>query len=169
MILARKTFLLSILLSLLGGITQLKAQQYTALPKSIFEVLQGEDGNNIGVIQINQPNRLMSLVGRVSPKYGRILAGESNAQVVYGYRIVYFNNNAPKAKNIAYERQETLKNIAPEYPTYIHFNAPFWRLQLGDFPTQAEAKEVLNKLKKVLPHWQKEAYIVKDRIRLINK
>ncbi len=168
MILARRTLLLALLLSLLG-ITQLKAQQYMALPQSIFEVLQGEEGNNIGVIQISQPNRLMSLVGRVSPKYGRILAGESNAQVVYGFRIVFFNSNTPKAKAIAYERQEILKEIAPEQPTYIHFNAPFWRLQLGDFPTQIEAEEVLNKLKKSLPYWQKEAYIVRNKIRLINQ
>ncbi len=168
MLLTRKILLLATSL-LLGSTTLLKAQQYKALPQSIFEVLRGQNGENTGEVVINQPNRLLSLVGRVSPRYGRILAGESNAQVVYGYRIVYFNSNAPKAKAIAYARQGKLKDIAPEYPTYIHFNAPFWRLQLGDFPTRAEAREVLRKLKKTLPYWQKEAYIVRDRIRLITK
>ncbi len=166
MLLTRKTLLLAVCY-IFGSITLLKAQQYKALPQSIFEVLEVQEGENIGEVVINQPSRLLSLVGRVSPRYGRILAGESNAQVVYGYRIVYFNSNAPKAKAIAYARQEKLKDIAPEYPTYIHFNAPFWRLQLGDFPSREEAREVLRKLNKDLPYWQKEAYIVRDRIRLI--
>ncbi len=167
MIQVRKLLALSILL-LFSQCIRLSAQQYKALPQSIFEVLQSK-GEELGDVQINQPNTLLSLVGRVSPRYGRILIGESNAQVVYGYRIVYFNSNAPKAKSIIYARQGTLRKLAPEYPTYIHFNAPFWRLQLGDFRTREEAREVLRELKKDLPSWHKEAYIIRDKIRLIGK
>ncbi len=153
---------------LLTGMTELSAQHYKALPQSIFEVLQ-VDGQDMGTVEIRQPNRLLSLVGRVSPQFGRVLIGEGNARVVYGYRIIYFNSNAPKAKAIAYDRKEKLKKVAPEYPTYIHFNAPFWRLQLGDFATREEAREVLKELRKSLPYWRKEAYIIKDKIRLIGK
>ncbi len=167
MVQVRRLLALSMLL-FLSQFTKLSAQQYKALPQSIFEVLQSK-GENLGDVQINQPNTLLSLVGRVSPKYGRILIGESNAQVTYGYRIIYFNSNAPKAKSIIYARQETLRKLAPEHPTYIHFNAPFWRLQLGDFQTKEEAQEVLKELRKILPNWHKEAYIIKDKIRLIGK
>ncbi len=144
------------------------SQNYEALPQSIFEVLRIKT-NDMGEVQITQSNRLLSLVGRVSPKYGRVLSNEINTQVVYGYRIIYFNSNNPKAKATAYLRQEELRKLAPEYATYIRFNAPFWRLQLGDFRTKAEALEVLKELKKTLPKWHKEAYVVKDRIRLIGK
>ncbi len=167
MVQVRKLLALSILL-LLSQSVKLSAQQYKALPQSIFEVLQSK-GEDLGDVQINQPSTLLGLVGRVSPRYGRILIGESNAQVVYGYRIIYFNSNAPKAKSIIYARQETLRKLAPEYPTYIHFNAPFWRLQLGDFQTREEARDVLKKLKRKLPRWHKEAYIIRDKIRLIVK
>ncbi len=165
--LTHKAIVLTIFLLFANSI-ELSAQQYKALPQSIFEVLESQE-ENFGEVKIIQPTRLLSLVGRVSPRYGRILASESNAQVVYGYRIIFFNGNAPKAKGIAYARQNTLKELAPEYPTYIHFNSPFWKLQLGDFPTREEAREALRQLKKSLPNWKREAYIVRDRIRLINK
>ncbi len=163
-ILYRATLLTTFLL--LTNTIKLSAQQYKALPQSIFEVLVGQ-GENGGEVEIKQTHKLMSLVGRVSPKYGRILVGESNARVVYGYRIIFFNSNAPKAKSIAYARQEELRQIVPEQATYIHFNAPFWKLQLGDFTTKEEAKSTLKQLQKVLPYWKKEAYIIRDRIRLI--
>ncbi len=161
-----KLFILFIL-SFISFQTAIKAQQYKALPQSIFEVLK-TPSNNGGKIEIIQPNRLLALVGRVSPKYGRVLANESSAQVAYGYRIIYFNSNDPKAKAIAYQRQEELKEIAPEYPTYIHFNAPFWHLQLGDFTTKEEAIKVMGVLKNRLPIWNNEAYIIRDRIRIVN-
>jgi len=46
----------------------------------------------------------------------------------------------------------------------VGYSAPFWRLKVGDFRTYKEAQEQLNLLKKELPVYGKEMFIVKETI-----
>ncbi len=144
------------------------AQSYKALPQNIFEVLGTAPLSGEGAVKIYQSNKLLYLVGKVSPEYAYLLENESKAQAVQGYRILFFNSNMPKAKAMAYDRQDILRALAPEYSTYIHFNSPFWRVEFGDFKNREEAVKVLRELSRKLPNWKKEAYIVKTQIRAYN-
>ena len=54
----------------------------------------------------------------------------------------------------------------PQYRSYISYKAPSWRLRIGDFKTQQEAKAALNRIKSVYPNFAREMVIVRDRINI---
>lgn len=75
-----------------------------------------------------------------------------------GYRILVLNtNNREKvleAKTKIYKRYPNLK-------TYMMWQAPFFKLKVGNFREQAEANSLLPELKKIFPTG---VYVLKDMI-----
>lgn len=138
-----------------------------ALPRSIFEALEGEAAGE-GHVVIYQSEAMKRLVGTVSGKYGPVLGREGNTSLMMGYRIQVYSGNQPSSRMEARARAAQIRQLAPEYNSYLTYNAPFWKLVVGDFLTMAQAKEVRNKLLAVLPAWGKESYIVKDKVRILN-
>ncbi|MDO4692514.1 MAG: SPOR domain-containing protein [Porphyromonadaceae bacterium] len=157
----------------LGMATALLAQQSTsptpakAVPKNIFEALEGEAPGQ-GHVVIYQSEELRRLVGVVSGRYGTVLGREGNTSLLMGYRIQFFSGNRPSSKAEAHSRAALIRQLVPEYNCYISFNAPFWRLVVGDFLSMSQAREVRNRLLGVLPAWSKESYVIKDKVRILN-
>lgn len=157
-------------LSMVAGVC---AQQTTpsatarAVPKNIFEALEGEAPGQ-GHVVIYQSEELRRLVGVVSGRYGAVLGREGNTSLLMGYRIQFFSGNTPSSKAEAQSRAALIRQLVPEYNCYISFNAPFWRLVVGDFLSMAQAREVRNRLLGVLPAWSKESYVIKDKVRILN-
>jgi hypothetical protein len=84
-----------------------------------------------------------------------------------GYRIQAYTDNNPKtAKAAAQKRARDIAMKFPQYRSYITYKAPAWRLRIGDFKTQQEAKAALNRIKSVYPNYAREMVIVKDRINI---
>ena len=84
-----------------------------------------------------------------------------------GFRIqAYTDNNAKTAKAAAQKRARDIAMKFPQYRSYITYKAPSWRLRIGDFKTQQEAKAALNRIKSVYPKFAREMVIVKDRINI---
>ena len=84
-----------------------------------------------------------------------------------GFRIqAYTDNNARTAKAAAQKRARDIAMKFPQYRSYITYKAPSWRLRIGDFKTQQEAKAALNRIKSVYPNFAREMVIVRDRINI---
>lgn len=155
------------------GIQVAEAQQQTpvavrkAAPRTIFEALEGE-GPGEGRVVINQTEDLKKLVGGTSSRYRAILGREGNTTLMQGYRIQVYNGNLVSSKAEMDRRAAQLRRLAPEYSCYPTYNAPFWRLVVGDFVSDNAARAARAKLLKLMPAWFQESYIVRDKVRILN-
>ncbi len=86
-----------------------------------------------------------------------------------GYRVqVFSDNNARTAKNEARSKQRIIASRFPKYQTYVMYTSPYWRLKVGDFRTQQEAKAAADDIGKAFPAYKKEIRIVRDRVNIHN-
>lgn len=138
-----------------------------ATPRTIFEALEGEAIGE-GIVVIEQSDELKRLVGGISTKYRSILGREGNTTIMQGYRIQVYNSNLAQGKAEMERRASEIRRLAPQYSCYTSYNAPFWRLVVGDFVSREAARQAHNKLSKILPQWFKEGYVVRDKVRIIN-
>ncbi|MBO7608627.1 MAG: SPOR domain-containing protein [Muribaculaceae bacterium] len=82
-----------------------------------------------------------------------------------GYRIqAYSDNNYRTAKASTQARARAIAMKFPQYRSYISYNAPTWRLRLGDFKTQGDAQAALSRIRSVFPNYAREMTIVRDHI-----
>ena len=82
-----------------------------------------------------------------------------------GYRIqAYTDNNQRTAKAAAQARARAIAMKFPQYRSYISYNAPSWRLRIGDFKSQSEAQAALARIRSVFPSYAREMTIVRDHI-----
>lgn len=159
------TLLIIVVASLLN--TGHSLAQQKATPRNIFEALEGESPGE-GHITINQSEAVRKLVGNVASRYSRVLGREGNTTILMGYRIQFFNGNLPNSRVEARNRATQISLLDSGHNTYISFNAPFWRLLVGDFLTRAEANAARTKLMSILPSWAKDSYVVRDKVRILN-
>lgn len=84
-----------------------------------------------------------------------------------GYRIqVFSGNNARTSKGEAGARAAKISAQFPEHATYVTYDAPYWRLRVGDFRTYEDARGVLSMMKSAFPAYAREMRLVRDRIKL---
>ena len=82
-----------------------------------------------------------------------------------GYRIqVFSDRNQRTAKGEALSKERNIKASFPDMGTYISYDAPSWRLRVGDFRTREEAKVQLDELRELFPGYANEMIIVVDVI-----
>lgn len=81
-----------------------------------------------------------------------------------GYRIQVYNDGSANAKANAQSRARTIAMKFPQYRTYITYNAPTWRLRLGDFKNQGDAQAALSRIRSVFPQFAGTMMLVKDNI-----
>lgn len=82
-----------------------------------------------------------------------------------GYRVQILSDNNPKtAKNEARQREMQVLSRFPQYRATKKYAAPYWRVRVGDFRTQAEAEEAAAALRRAFPRFSKEIRVVKDRV-----
>ena len=86
-----------------------------------------------------------------------------------GYRIqVYSSNDQRNAGRESADIAEKLRGMDLGLEVYRTYNAPFWRVRLGNYRTQADANEVLEELTHVIEKQMPELlekgsiYIVHD-------
>lgn len=134
-------------------------------PKSIIEALSLAD-DGLGTVIINQPDHIRSLVESPVEHTKRILSSDGSVYTVRGYRIQIYNGNLPGSKSEAYSRSQSIKKRFDTLGCYITYKAPFWRLLVGDFTKEADARTMLNILAKELPQYRREMYIVPSKVRV---
>ena len=72
---------------------------------------------------------------------------ESDQPNINGYRVQVYSGSGVKAKAEAKAAQAKLQTLFPDEKVYIVYNAPFWRVRIGDFRYRSEALPLLSKVK----------------------
>lgn len=155
-----------LLLFVLLGNTLLSAQNGQGNPKTIFDSLQ-EPGAGKGSVVIHQSDAIRNLVG--SRHFGANVEETEGAYFLTldGFRAQIFSGNSQRtSKQEAFNKEKQVKEIFPDITTYVTYNAPFWRLRVGDFRTHDEAYHMLRQLKEAFPSYGKEMYIVPEKIKI---
>ncbi len=75
-----------------------------------------------------------------------------------GFRIQIYSGSGVTSKNDAAETQARFLKMYPEEKAYIIYNAPFWRVRVGNYRSRSEALKLLSKLQ---PNFG-GSYIVRD-------
>lgn len=138
--------------------------------QSIFQVLSLMEPGK-GVITIHQPDYVADMVGRRPSSFlnaadGTVGVFTSSAKTA-GYRVQVFSGNQRNSKGIATSRERVIREKFPMLPTYVDYQAPFWKLRVGNYLTRDEAEAALSELREEFPSFSKEMYVVKDAIYLL--
>jgi len=81
-----------------------------------------------------------------------------------GYRVQIYSSNASRqAKEIAFKWKEDIEKKFPEYKVYVQYQAPFWKVRVGDFTHYGESTTCSHLLKQAYPKEASEIIIVKEK------
>lgn len=126
--------------------------------------------NEQGTVTVEQPEALNARLRRgaaetVETSTEEVAAIVSTPKVKAGYRIqVFDDNNVRTAKHDAQARKNQIESQFPEWPVYVTFNSPYWRVKVGDFKSRGEAESALAEIRRAFPSIAKSLRIVRDRI-----
>ncbi len=94
-----------------------------------------------GKVRINQPEKLVSLMGSMANADGEV-------QQVEGYRVlVYSGNNSRQARDEANAMAEYMRTNYPGAEVYVVFESPIRTCEYGDFRTREEAELLMYRLR----------------------
>lgn len=152
---------------LLCGFSAAAQQAVTAVGTIVEHITAGTDNS------ITQPEgllkRLMPIIDTADEDADekRTETPRSGNNRPAGFRVqVFSDNNVRTAKSEAASKERVISARFPQYQTYVRYNAPYWRLKVGDFRTQHEANQAAEELRKAFPAYAKEIRVVPDRISL---
>lgn len=108
------------------------------------------------------------LAGKVLVVQGQSITKLVNAHIAYnaklayvdGFRIQIFSDSGPNAKTDAGNTRNSFLSKFSAYQAYLVYKQPSFKIYVGDFKTQLDAKQALLKL---LPDYP-GAIIVKDKV-----
>ena len=108
----------------------------STIVSKIESYAQGE-----GKVRINQPEKLMSLMGSMANADGEM-------KQVEGYRVlVYSGNNSAQARDEAKAMAEYMRANYPGAEVYVVFESPIRTCEYGDFRTREEAELLMYRLR----------------------
>lgn len=143
------------------------SQDITPLRRTIVDDLQ-EKVPGKGTVIIDQPPAIRALIG--GRRDGSSIETTADGQTFMkhqGYRVQIFSgNNQRTAKDEAFRKEKQIKERFPSLSTYVTYNAPFWRLRVGNYDSQEEAVYAQRQLADAFPSFAKEIYIVKEEIKV---
>ncbi|MBE6301759.1 MAG: SPOR domain-containing protein [Parabacteroides distasonis] len=156
-----------IFLSFLFGFSSLSAQTVFDRPiETIFDTWQKKEPGK-GIIVVNQPEALRKMVGKRLFGEGVEVTDSTAFLKIQGYRTqVFSGNNQRKSKDEAFQKEKEIKELFPDVPAYVTYNAPFWRLRVGDFRSHEEAYHMQRLLMEAFPKYSKEMYIVREEVNI---
>lgn len=84
-----------------------------------------------------------------------------------GYRVqVFSSNNTRTGRGEAQSRANAISDQFPDWAAYVTFDAPYWRVKVGDFRSYEDAHAALSTLKAQFPAFAREMRLVRDKIKL---
>lgn len=129
--------------------------------KNAFEIITHSKGLGSGDVQFHQDIRIEDLV---------INNAAQGTKELQGYRVQVFSSNEQRtAKDEAFKIEQRLKQGFPLHNVYVSYTSPFWKVRLGDFETQDEARMFAEEVAQKFPSLRNHTYTVRDRITLIDK
>lgn len=131
---------------------------------NILDALQ-KDKPGTGVIMITQSVAIQELIGKKANPLdnARLIGGYA---ILRGYKIQAYSGNLSNSRSIASSREKQINGLYPELMPIVEYDAPFWRLRVGNFVEREEAQQALEDLKKAFPAFSREMYIVRSQIKV---
>lgn len=124
--------------------------------KNVFSQISEKNFPESGEVKFYQDKRIEKLV---------IENISTRGALVQGYRVQVFSSNAHRtAREEAFKVERMLQETFPDMGIYVSYSSPFWKVRIGDFHTQQEAREFAEELLKEFPSLKKATYTVRDRI-----
>jgi hypothetical protein len=153
-----------------AGASEVAAQiiPYTPPPRyTIVDELQTPKPGE-GSVTINQSAAIRNMIGARRQGTDVEVTADGRQYLKYqGYRVQVFSGNDQRtSKDEAFRREKEMKNLIPHIPTYVTYNAPFWRLRIGDYGSHEEAFHIQRQLMQAFPRYGKEMYIIREEVRL---
>lgn len=140
--------------------------QRTESCQTIFDALQ-QSAPGKGEVTIRQSPAIRNLVGVRRHGADVETSGDEAFLKIQGFRTQVFSGNSQrKSKDEAFRKEKEIRELFPDLPTYVTYNAPFWKLRVGDFRTHEEAYHVQRMLMEAFPAYKKEMYIVKEEVKI---
>lgn len=152
---------------MMAGASSLSAQTVVEGERStIFDALQ-RSGLGKGDVVVNQSAAISNMVGERMRGANVETTDSLTFLKVQGFRTqVFSGNNQRVSKDEAFRKEKEIKELFPDVPTYVTYNAPFWRLRIGDYRSHEEAYHMLRLLMDAFPKYGKEMYIVREEIKI---
>jgi hypothetical protein len=135
---------------------------------SIFDQFDQPAKKGEGTVIIHQSESLKSLVGtRIDSQNLDMINGKSYLKTE-GFRVqIYSGNNLRTSRDESFGKQNQIKELYPGIPTYVTYDAPFWKLHVGDYISFEEASQMLRELRNTFPKAKKEIYVIEDQINVL--
>ena len=134
--------------------------------ETIFDTWQKKELGK-GMVVVNQPEALRNMIGKRLFGEGVEVTDSTAFLKIQGYRTqVFSGNNQRKSKDEAFQKEKEIKELFPDVPAYVTYNAPFWRLRVGDFRSHEEAYHMQRLLMEAFPKYSKEMYIVREEVNI---
>ncbi len=140
------------------------AQKKTS-PDSIYSIV--DTINMSGVIEVIQPNGLDSrMKSDTDVKYAgeRVAKDMGNDYVRYSIQIFSENKGASSKKNAEY-RKRVVEQRMPGTHANVVYDSPYWRVRVGSYRTESEAKAAEREVKSKFPSFAGEIRIVRVRVK----
>ena len=133
---------------------------------TIVDALESSTSASEGIIKIESDPAITALLGKPNAKKEGNMSSFDATQTS-GFRILVFMGNHPKnSRAEAFKKESLVKSVFVDMSTYVNYEAPNWKLVVGDFMTQEEATLFKEILQSEFPQLKREMYIVADKINI---
>lgn len=132
----------------------------------VERLVQSEE--NQPKVTMQQDTAIYKLIGQpgVNRPENIVIVQNRPCLQMLGYRIqVFSSNNQKTAKAEAFRRETAIKQVVPDMTSYVKYQAPFWRVRVGDFQTYEDAYAKLVEFRKTFV-FGREMSIVRETINL---
>ncbi|MGC9151547.1 MAG: SPOR domain-containing protein [Microbacter sp.] len=147
----------------------------TSYSQQLLNKLEAPDGVTQASVTIHQSDRITRLVfqhassAEPTAMQNNVVVTPKSTKIIPGFRVqVFSSSNVKTAKDNAFAMQDAVLEALPDTPVYVVFNAPFWKVRVGNCRNHDEAQKLKEIIIKALPQVQQVAYIVRDSV-LISK
>jgi hypothetical protein len=120
--------------------------------------LNAQQGNsNIIIIQDPSIDTILEKHVEINEAW---LTNEDN-YAIDGYRIQIFEESGVRSSTMAREAMDEFSEKYPDIPIYLTWQAPNYKVRIGDFGTRMEAEGFLKRIKRDYPI----AWVIRDKIK----
>lgn len=122
--------------------------------------IQSVDAQDEGSIVIVQDPAIDTILQKHLEMNETLLLNTDN-YAIDGYRIQIFEESGNKSSTQAREVMAEFSTKYPDIPVYLSWQAPNFKVRVGDFYSRMEAEGFLNKIKRSYPI----AWVIRDKIK----
>lgn len=135
------------------------SQNEKSMKQNFFESLTKTDTVSGASVKFFQDRRIEDFVVEKKNYSGSQYWSTGN-----GYRVQVFSSNVQRTgKAEAFRIEKEIRDLYPDYPVYVNYTSPFWKVRVGNFGTYSQAQSFREELVRAFPHLKSETYTVKDQ------